>query len=153
MRLMEEFGINYSFVHSDGAHKLVLIDANTQADPVEGGSRRYIALAGQDRRVEECLHPVLPERRFASGQAACRDYNFKTPSAQMQAEKEGAAGYEQAGKELYDWPGRYDALGQGETFARLRLEAEEAQDRRVLAAGNSVTLAPGFLMGLTEHPF
>ncbi|MGL4812307.1 MAG: type VI secretion system Vgr family protein, partial [Beijerinckiaceae bacterium] len=152
-RLMEEFGISYFFAHTDGSHTLVMVDSNTQFDGVEGGSRPYLPLAGQDRRVEECLHHLIPERRFASGKATWKDYNFKTPQAQMQAEKEGAASYEQAGKELYDWPGRYTELGQGQTFAQIRLEAEEAQDRRCMAAGNCVMLFAGGLVSLTGHPF
>ncbi|MCX7902524.1 MAG: type VI secretion system tip protein VgrG, partial [Burkholderiaceae bacterium] len=151
-RLMEEFGISYSFVHSDGAHKLVMSDANTQFDTAEGGSRRYIALSGQDRRVEECIHSLVPGRRFTSGKATWKDYNFKKPTAGMLAEKEGTASYEHAGKELYDYPGRYPELGLGQTFAQVQLEAQEALDRRCMAAGNSPTLFAGSLVTLTGHP-
>jgi type VI secretion system secreted protein VgrG len=151
-RLMEEFGISYSFVHSDGAHKLVMTDQNSQFDTVEGASRTYIALSGQDRRTEECIHHFIPERRFTSGKATWKDYNFKKPTAEMLAEKEGTAAYEQAGKELYDWPGRYIELGQGQTFAQIKLEAQEAQDRHCMAAGNSPSLWAGSLMTLKEHP-
>jgi type VI secretion system secreted protein VgrG len=151
-RLMEEFGISYSFVHADSAHKLVMSDANTQLDTVEGASRRYIPLSGQDRRVEECIHQLVPGRRFASGKATWKDYNFKKPTTEMLAEKEGTAAYEHAGKELYDWPGRYTELGLGQTFAQIRLEAQEAQDKRCMAAGNSPSLWAGSLVTLEDHP-
>lgn len=151
-RLMEEFGISYSFVHADGAHKLIMSDANSQLDTVEGASRRYIALSGQDRRTEECIHALVPGRRFASGKATWKDYNFKKPTTEMLAEKEGTAAYEHAGKELYDWPGRYTELGLGQTFAQIQLEAQEAQDKRCMAAGNSPSLWAGSLVTLKEHP-
>ena len=151
-RLMEEFGISYSFVHADGAHKLVMSDANSQLDTVDGASRRYIPLSGQDRRVEECIHALVPGRRFASGKATWKDYNFKKPTTEMLAEKEGTAAYEHAGKELYDWPGRYSELGLGQTFAQIQLEAQEAQDKRCMAAGNSPSLFAGGLVTLSDHP-
>ena len=151
-RLMEEFGISYSFVHADGSHKLVMSDQNMQVDTVEGATRKFITLSGQDRRTEECIHHFVPERRFASGKTAWKDYNFKKPTAEMHAQKEGTASYEQAGKELYDWPGRYMELGQGQTFAQIKLEAHEAQDKRCMAAGNSPSLFAGSLMTLTDHP-
>ncbi|MCU0830374.1 MAG: type VI secretion system tip protein VgrG [Rhizobiaceae bacterium] len=152
-RLMEEHGINFHFAHSDGAHRLVMTDASAQHDAVPGGSRRYIPLAGEDRRTNECFHLMVPERRFVSGKTAWRDYNFKTPSAKMQAEQAGASAYANGDKELYDFPGRYEAQGQGKEFARIRLESEEAQDRRCMAAGNCVTLNAGGLVTVKDHPF
>ena len=151
-RLMEEFGISWSFVHADGSHKLVMSDQNMQVDTVEGATRKFITLSGQDRRTQECIHHFVPERRFASGKTAWKDYNFKKPTAEMHAQKEGTASYEQAGKELYDWPGRYMELGQGQTFAQIKLEAQEALDKRCMAAGNSPSLFAGCLMTLTDHP-
>lgn len=152
-RLMEEYGISYFFTHEEGAHRLVMTDGNAQFDAVPRGSRPYLPLAGQDRRTEECLHHFIPERRFASGKATFRDYNFKSPSAQMEAEQAGTGAYEHADKELYDYPGRYEKQGQGKILSRIRMESEEALDRRCLASGNCVTLFPGGTMSLTGHPF
>lgn len=152
-RLMEEHGISYHFVHEDGAHRLIMTDEAAQHDTVPRASRRYIPLSGQDRRTDECFHHVIPERRFVSGKTTWRDYNFKTPTAKMEAGQAGANAYANGDKELYDYPGRYLDEGQGKEFAKVRLEGEEAQDRRCMAAGNCVTLFPGGLVTLKDHPF
>ena len=99
-RLMEEYGISYFFAHEDGSHKLVMVDNVMQFDEAPGGSRPYLPLAGQDRRTQECIHHFIPERRFTSGKATLRDYNFKTPSAKMEADESGTGAYEHADKEL-----------------------------------------------------
>ena len=152
-RLMEEYGISWFFTHQDGAHKLVMVDNNSQLDPAPGGSRPYLPLAGQDRRTEQCIHHFIPERRFTSGEVTFRDYNFKKPSAKMEAEQGGTASYDHSDKELYDYPGRYTEQSVGKTLAKIRMEAEQALDHRCMAAGNCVTLFPGGLVELTGHPF
>lgn len=152
-RLMEEFGISWYFVHSDGAHRLVMVDTNSSCDTVEGGSRRYIPLTGQDRRSEQCLYHIIPERRFTTGKSTYRDYNFKTPSANMEASQSGVGTYEHADKETYDYPGRYIDQGKGRTVAQVKQEGEDALDKRCLSAGNCMQFFPGGLFSLKEHPY
>lgn len=151
-RLLEEFGISFFFEHEQGQHKLILVDNNSKYDPAPGESRSYIPLSGQDRRTEECFNHWIPERRFTSGRATLRDYNFKTPKAQMEAVFAGTGSYEHADQEIYDYPGRYEKQPDGRSVSSLRLQAEEAQDRRCLATGNCVTIFPGSTVNLNGHP-
>lgn len=151
-RLMERFGISYYFAHKEGEHKLVLVDSNDTFPAAPGGSRRYIPLTGQDRRSEEIITHWIPERRFTSGRVVLRDYNFKKPTAKMESEYSGDASYEHAGQEVYDYPGKYDEQPDGTRHSTYLLQEEEGQDKRCLANGNAITLFPGCLMSLTEHP-
>ncbi len=151
-RLLEEFGIGYFFEHKEGSHKLILVDDNSKFETAPGGSRPYRPLEGQDRRMEECFDRWIPERRFTSGRVTMRDYNFKTPNAQMQADYSGLGSYEHADQEVYDYPGRYEKQPDGKSAASWRLQAEEALDKRCMATGNCVTLAPGHTVTLTDHP-
>ena len=151
-RLMEEFGISYFFEHTKGNHRMVLVDDNSKYEPAPGNSRPYRPLSGQDRRQDECFNHWIPERRFTSGRVTMRDYNFKTPNAQMQADYLGNGSYEHADQELYDYPGRYEKQPEGRSAATWRMQAEEALDRRCMATGNCVTLKPGDSVGLTQHP-
>ncbi len=152
-RLLEQYGINYFFAHTEGEHKLVLCDDNDHFDAAPGGSRAYVPLAIRNRKDEELLTHWIPERRFTSGRLAYRDYNFKKPTARMDAEATGTASYEHAGQELYNYPGKYEERDDGDNLAKLHLEEEEGQDKRCLGSGNCVSLYPGTLMTLTEHPF
>ena len=152
-RLMEKFGINYFFVYQEGEHKLILCDNNDNFDPAPGGSRPYVPLSGTDRRGGEVLTDWIPARHFTSGRVVYRDYNFKTPTADMEAEYNGTGSYEYAGQELYDYPGVYDKLSEGTPLATVQLQEEEGQDKRCYGTGNCVSLYPGTLMTLTEHRF
>lgn len=152
-RLMEKFGINYFFTHQEGEHKLILCDSNESFDPAPGGSRPYVPLEGTDRRDRELFTHWIPERRFTSGRVVYRDYNFKKPTAKMEAEYNGTASYENAGQELYDYPGKYDEQPDGTKLVTVQLQEEEGQDKRCLGSGNCVSLYPGTLMTLTDHPF
>ncbi|WP_157785569.1 type VI secretion system Vgr family protein [Sinorhizobium fredii] len=151
-RLLEEFGISYFFEHKEGSHKLVLVDDNSKFETAPGGERPYRPLTGQDRRSDECFNHWIPERRFTSGRITVRDYNFKTPNAQMQADNSGVGSYDHADQEVYDYPGRYEKQADGKSAATYRMHAEEALDKRCMATGNCVTLAPGHCVALSKHP-
>ena len=56
-------------------------------------------------------------------------------------------------RSCYDYPGRYDAQGGGKSLIKVRMQGEEALDRRCMGAGNCVTLFAGCLVKLTGHPF
>ena len=152
-RLMEEYGISWFFLHEEGEHKLVMADASAGFEPAPGGSRIYRPLEGEDRRDGEYLNHFMPARRFTPGRFTYRDYNFKTPAADMEADYDNAGSYDHAGQELYDYPGRYGNKDDGAALARVRQEEEEGLDRRCVGSGNCTTLLAGSLMTLKEHPF
>jgi len=53
---------------------------------------------------------------------------------------------------VYDYPGRYIEQGQGEKFAKVRLEAEQALDHRRVGSGMAPSCYPGGKMKLARHP-
>src|SRR5262249_10294566 len=82
----------------------------------------------------------------ASGGYALQDYNFETPSADLRASVSGRNHYE-----LYEYPGDYGILDQGEKLARIRLQ--ETESSRILARGGGDCRAfvSGFRFDLTDH--
>lgn len=151
-RLMEEEGIFYFFRHSEGAHKLVMGDGATACRPVAKGSRPFIATGQADRRKTEHFALWRPQRKLTTGKVAMTDYDFKRPSANLKADKEGDAGYDNGKLESFDFPGRYVEQSDGGGYARARLESLRAEDERVHAEGDCVSLHPGALVTLAEHP-
>lgn len=151
-RLMEHHGISYMFEHTDGAHKLVLFDSVSSRDPIPGGKRSYYPLTGQHRRNEEHFYHWIPERRLTTGKTALKDYEFKTPSADLYVEETGDAKYEHGKLESYDYPGSYVKQKDGSAYVRARLEMERASDGRFLASGDCVSCTPGMLVDLAKHP-
>ena len=151
-RLMEEAGIFYFFEHSEGGHKLILGDSASAHHPKNGGSKLiFRQLAGQDRRKEEALHTWQAGRQFATGKYVLKDYDYLKPSNPLKSENEGGGAYRSANLERYDYPGRYEETSVGDNYARFRLEAEQATDKRCRAEGDSVSSCPGMLMKLAEH--
>ena len=80
------------------------------------------------------------------------DYDYLQPPKNLRASKETSERYARALWEVYDYPGKYDKQDKGEYFAQIRLEAEQALDRRRNAGGDAPSLFAGGLVTLRKHP-
>jgi type VI secretion system secreted protein VgrG len=149
-RIMEEFGMYYFFEHQDGDHTLVLADAKSSHSTVPAVP--YRMLVGKQQRKEEHLSHWVPGRRFNTGKVVLNDYDYFKPSASLVSESESASKYQNSKLEVYDYPGRYLEKSDGEKYAKVRLEAEQASDNRCQGAGSAASLYPGALVSLEEHP-
>jgi len=151
-RLMEQHGIYYFFEHTKDKHTLVLAHSDASHKPITGHASIPVILAErQDRRDKEYLHHWSRERRFRSGKFELIDYDYLKPNADMKGQAQGSASYAQSKMEIFDYHGRYKEKSDGETYAKHRLEAEQALDQRRSAKGNAVSLFPGGLVNLEEH--
>jgi type VI secretion system secreted protein VgrG len=152
-RLMEEFGISYFFEQTDGKHTMILADAKSSYSSIVGSSSiPYIALGGDSQRKEEHLYHWIPTRKFRTGKFAVNDYDFEKPSALLEAERDAGAKYRAGALENYDYPGRYTETDQGSNFSKIRLEAEQADDKRIETAGEVPRFFAGGLFTLKDHP-
>src|SRR5690606_4924578 len=150
---MEEFGISYFFEHSEDKHVMVLADAKSSYMPVRGASQiPYIPLSGADQRDEEHFSYWVPNRRFRTGKMTVNDYDFTKPSASLVADRDAGARYKAGSLENYDYPGRYTEKDKGMHFANIWLQAEQAADKRISAAGPVPRVHAGALFTLTRHP-
>lgn len=147
-RLMEQYGIYYFFEHTEDKHTLVMADSKSSHQRVpELGTLDFIALAGADRHPRQHVSEWVADRRFRTGKIELKDYDYQKPNAKLLADANGSAQYTHADMELYDYPGRYKEQQDGNSFAKVQLEAEQAQDHRRLGFGDAASLFPG---GLTE---
>ena len=149
-RLMEEYGLYYFFDHSESGHKLILADSSSAHPPKPAGAK--LAMVSGDivfTRHEDVLNQWTDERKHRSGKVTLNDYNYEKPSADLQAERDSIANYAHGQLEIYDYPGRYGEKGDGKSLANVRLEAEQAADKRSFADGDAVTCCPGFQMQLS----
>ncbi|MBR1220438.1 type VI secretion system tip protein VgrG [Bradyrhizobium sp. U87765 SZCCT0131] len=151
-RLMEQHGIYYFFKHEGGKHTLVLADSRSSHTPIDGlASIPYIPLAGADRRNEQHIYEWVSERRFRTGKVELNDYNYQKPNAQMTSDAKGSEHYTRAEMEFYDYPGKYKEKSDGERYAKVQLQSEQALDRRRHGNGDAVNLFPGGLTKLEKH--
>ena len=162
LRLMEQYGIYYYFKHGDGDHKLVLCDSRSGHDEVmpsaessfDGDSSIFAFVPPGSRfpRADvEHLTQWSTIRRLRTGKVELKDYDFEKSESDLTARAE--EGFAKAKSyEAYDYPASYTKRDQGEHFARVRAQAEQAKDDRRYASGESPSLYPGALMKLGDHP-
>jgi type VI secretion system secreted protein VgrG len=152
-RLMEEYGIYYYFEHSDGDHKLVLVDSVSAHQPKQGGaSVEFAAVGKQDNVGKDRLNEWSENRRFRTGKVTLDDYDYEKPSTDLQVEKTANSKYQHGKLEMFDYPGRYTDKGDGANLANVRLEGMQAADKRFVASGDAVTCCPGFTITLDGNP-
>ena len=151
-RLLEEYGVSYYFVHSESEHKMILADSTSGYKTKLGGAAlSYYDSDLKSTRTEDALNQWSGVRRFRSGRVKLVDYNYENPKGDMDAESSASSKYANGQLELYHYPGRFKVKGDGESLAKVRLEAEQAQDRRSSGAGDAVTCCPGHRAAIKKH--
>ena len=150
-RMMEKFGIYYYFEHSKDKHELVLADSPT-CHQTALASVPYLPMTGEVRRDQQQFDSWATYRGFQTGVYTLEDYNYETPSADMEGTDNKAGSYEHGSMELYDYAIGYPDKGAGTTLAKVREEAEQAKDDHRTAIGSAPSLYPGGKTTLEGHP-
>ena len=145
-RLLEEEGIFYFFEHSNSKHMLTLADDNGAVKPCPVQSKARMASDVGQWQKEDVVSACECEDGVHTGKVTLRDYDYEHPSLQLESSVAG-----QHPEEHYVYPGRYTALDDGDRFARLQLEAEEARQRVVRGAGTCRTFQSGYRFDLKDH--
>jgi type VI secretion system secreted protein VgrG len=144
-RLLEEEGIFYFFEHAKDKHVLTLADHTSSVKYCPGIRSVRMANTG-GLQEDEVVTELERELSVTTGVVTLRDYDFLKPSVQLESAMSG----EQEG-EAYDYPGGYVQRGDGDRYARLRLEECEAQHCLVRGTGNCRSFQSGGRFDLTEH--
>jgi type VI secretion system secreted protein VgrG len=154
-RLMEEEGIFYFFSHSNGSHKLVLADDIGSVSPLPNGPTT-IAYYPNSRAAhvhsEDFVDGWVYAEDIASGNFEANDYDFEKPKADLTTRQQQPAGHNEDSREQYEWPGGYTEYGDGENYARIRIEQQKAQREIAQGEGNARNIAPGYLFTLSKYP-
>ncbi|MGF7212420.1 type VI secretion system secreted protein VgrG [Skermanella aerolata] len=143
-RLMEDEGIYYFFEHSAGGHELVLADhpsahsAAPNYDTVPYYPPDYGA-----RRERDYLDGWQAVARVRPAKSILRSFDFEKPRMDLTAMDEFTGKEPGATGEIYDYPGSYMEVSDGDTLARLRLEELRADHVRANGAGTAAGLASG----------
>lgn len=147
-RLLEEEGIFYFFEHTDSKHTLVLTDHHSQVPPCPGASKVRMTATQSYLMAEE---PVVTgfevDHTAVTEKIELKDYDFEKPSASLTASVSG-----NQKDEVYDYPGGYIVKGDGDRYARLRLEQKEAERELARGESNVPAFTCGHKFDLTEHP-
>ena len=144
-RLMEEEGIFYFFEHSEEGDTLVLADY-PQMQPCEGQSRVQMHLDQVPR--EDVVRALTQKQSVHTGTMTLGDYDQFKPSLELRS---SVAGDEP--DEAYQYQKHlFSELSDGERFARIALEREEAQHHVVQGKSTCRGFQVGRRFELTKHP-
>jgi type VI secretion system secreted protein VgrG len=151
-RLMEQNGIFYFFQHEKGKHTMVIADSSSIHEPCPGQESAGYNLVGGGLDADDVVNSWNIEQELRTGKYTLTDYNFKTPSASLLATESTIVSVGgNASFEIFDYPGEYTTRGDGSTFAKLRMQEDEAG--HLVAHGSSVCRAftSGYKFDLVDH--
>lgn len=150
-RLMEEEGIYYFFDHEPGKHTMMICDASGAHQSI--GQIPYRARVGNGTRfAAEAIYDWSVARQIQPTLFAQRDYNFETPSTDLLVKTSHDRTYAEAGHEIYDYPGEYLKVAEGDPLARVRLEEIQCGYETVEGRGAARTMACGSTFTFSEFP-
>ena len=117
-RLLEEEGIFYFFEHTDDIHTLVLANAQSAVkDCPKQFTVRYSQTTGGVQE-DETISRLEQEIRIHTGAVSLTDYDFEKPGTSLLTSLSGNLPGED-----YDYPGKYVTKGDGDRYARIRLDS------------------------------
>ncbi len=149
-RLMERFGLYYYCTHSDGAHQVVFADDPNSHTSV--GTLPYQYEYSRWRSAADHIWNWSGEARIEPGAFTFDDYNFTTPNADLTAKSLLPGGHTYGDNEVFDYPGQYDVVADGQTAAQIRMQDLDGRRLGYGGASNSRLLGCGGKFTLSDSP-
>ncbi|CAB5127781.1 type VI secretion system Vgr family protein [Burkholderia cenocepacia] len=152
-RLMEQEGLIWTHRYEKEKHFLVIGDTNFVFRPIDGlANLPYAATAASEDNGIDQLHEG---RRFGVGKIAFRDFNHQNPSSPLmlaQAEPENLrhAGLETT--ERFEHQSLFDHGDDGDRYARIAMQAEEASAHRYTGSGYAWRMTTAGSVTVSNHP-
>ena len=145
-RLFEEEGIFYYFEHTGTKHTLIYTDKPAGCVACPGNSTGTMSPMASTSLQDDVVTEIEQEVKTATAKVSLQDYNFETPSQNLQADAAG-----DGTTEIYDYPGKYDDRSGGDNYAGVRLEELAAPMQIIRGAGNCRAFTAGYKFDLKNH--
>lgn len=152
-RLLEQEGMYYYFRHEDDRHTMVIVDDSMHLPDAPGCDKLpFSPHTGGGHIGREAIHEWTYSEQLESGAFRHTDYDFEKPSSDLVTQARNALPYAHGDREIYDYPGEYTRPGEGERFARVRLEAQQVGVRSSDGQTSAHGLAAGTHFSIAGHP-
>ena len=148
-RLMEEWGLYYFFKHGDGKHTLVICDDPNSHASV-GAAIPFQPDQTELRAVEDHIWQWSSELMVMPGTFTYRDYNFTTPTADLETRSMLQGSHPHGDLEVYDYPGPYDTAANGDKLAKVRMQDLNSRRQILYGTSNSRRLYTGCKFTLSK---
>ncbi len=153
-RLLEYEGIYYRFEHSDGQHKLILLDSISAHDPQPEGadSLPFFSAGQQPPPNADLVSRWAMTRSVQPGKFAIKDFDFELPPSKLLVEDQKKRKNDLSDFETFDYPGGFNKNPEGVHYLENR--RDEAQSRFEVFSGatNAQSVHVGFTFKLRRHP-
>ncbi len=149
-RILEQEGIYYYFKHENDKHIMVLSDAINSHEPFPGYEKIACNLSLQTEAERELgeISNWQVSKEIGSGTYALNDYDFTRPKANLQVKSSIIRDHTVAKMEIFDFPGEYQDVDDGETYAQRRIEEMQVTYEQIQANSNVRGVAVGSLFTL-----
>ncbi|MGN8110816.1 type VI secretion system Vgr family protein [Paraburkholderia sp. 22098] len=152
-RLMEQEGLIWWIRHEKDKHVLVISDSNAGFRAIDGLAEIpfYADSAASEKNGISQWNEAFS---FRVGKITYRDFNHRTPSTPLlHVEVPSTLSNPNIqNTERYEYHSLYDHGDDGERYARIAMEAEEAQAHHFNGASYVQKLDPGLKFKLVNHP-
>ncbi|WP_201586327.1 type VI secretion system Vgr family protein, partial [Psychrobacter sp. HII-4] len=151
-RLFEQEGLYYYFAHTDGNHTLIIVDDNSAHPPIQGQPFiPYHSAVTPGTPDQNYIDEWQQTDRLATKTVNVNDHNYQTANRKLsyQGETHGLGGIN---TEHYDFYTNFSSKEDAPHYQQVRAQDYNAQSKRISAAGNVLTIAPGHTFALTRHP-
>ncbi|UCF94635.1 MAG: type VI secretion system tip protein VgrG, partial [Desulfobacterales bacterium] len=152
-RLMEQEGMYYYFKHESNKHILVLSDSISSHEAYPDYEKLpYFPPDEHLLRERDHIYDWNIAQEVQPGVYALNDFDFTRPKANLQVKASVKREHARAAMEIYDYPGEYLQTGEGEIYARARIEELQSEYEQVQGQANARGLSVGCLFELVDYP-
>jgi type VI secretion system secreted protein VgrG len=150
-RLMEQEGIYYFFVHENGKHILTLADSISAHKPFPGYAEIPFHELEKGAPGREAITDWSVEKEVQPVAFALNDFNFEKPKTSLRASANVTRQHGLSQFEIYDYPGEYREMSEGERLTAVRLDELQSRYETLRGQGSSRGLASGSTFTLKGH--
>jgi len=146
-RLLEEEGIFYFFQHTATQHMMVFADSSSTMAACPGQATATYS-ASQSGWSDDNQDGVINLDRLEqahTGKSALGDYSFEKPNVSL------GTNLSIDNEEVFDYPGKYSEISQGDQYARVRLEERQVDQFVVTGLSRVRAFRPGYTFKLKGH--
>jgi len=152
-RLLEHEGIYWYFEHTDGKHKLVLVDSQSAHNAVERhDTLPYFENTASAPPDTEYVSNWSFSREVRTGKAVLTSYDFERPSTDLKVDKDKSRSYDLSDYEMFDFQGDYIQSADGTQLAEDRMDEMQSRFQSLRGTSNGHSIEVGKLLKLDRHP-
>jgi type VI secretion system secreted protein VgrG len=151
-RLMEQEGIYYYFEHEEKKHTLKLADSPGAHDPYPDHDEIKFRAADLRAKEEKIISDWVVQTNLQPGWYALDDFDFKNIQGDLMARQKLKRDHKNAEFEIYDYPGEYTTIDDGNKYAKKRIQELHAQYEVITAASDVRGICTGYKFNLIDHP-